>query len=87
MQVSLLGMVTANMLAVLVSWNDAIVNIRVVFDGTVLPPDYELLSELESEVISHLPTHRVFCRGESCLVFEKISSSADEVFVFRRAPN
>lgn len=85
MQVALLGMVTANMRSVLVSWTETNVNIRIVFEGAVSPADNELASEIESEVMSHLPSHAVICRTESDLPFGKVMPFTDEVFVFQRA--
>lgn len=85
MQVALLGMVTANMRSVLVSWTETSVNIRIVFEGSVTPADNELASEIESEVMSHLPSHEVICRTESCLPLGKVTSSTEDVFVFQRA--
>lgn len=85
MQVALLGMVTANMRSVLVSWTETSVNVRIVFEGAVSPADSELVSEIESEVMSHLPDHAVICKTESGLPFEKVILSSDEVFVFQRA--
>ena len=70
LQVALLGMVTANMRSVVVSWTDKDVRIRVVFDEKVAPEDAELASEIESEVISHLPHHTVFLRSRSLRAFE-----------------
>lgn len=85
MQVALLGMVTGNMRSALVAWNETEVRIRLVFEGSVLLEEQELASEIESEVISHLPDHFVQCRAESCLEPEKVIPIADEVFVFQRA--
>lgn len=86
LQVALLGMVTANMRSVAVSWTDKDVRIRVVFDERVSPEDAELASEIESEVISHLPHHTVRCQAEACLIpTEKVRISPDEVLVFQRA--
>jgi hypothetical protein len=84
-QVALLGMVTANMRSVLVSWTETSVNIRIVFEGAVSSADSEIASEIESEVMSHLPDHAVICKAEAGLPFEKTMLSADEVFVFQRA--
>ena len=85
MQVALLGMVTANMRSVLVSWTETSVNIRIVFEGSVSSAENELASEIESEVMSHLPSHEVICRTESRLSLEKVTPSTEEVFVFQRA--
>lgn len=85
MQVALLGMVTANMRSVLVSWTETSLNVHIVFDDSMSPADSELASEIESEVISHLPSHAVICRTESRLPLEKVIPSTDEVFVFQRA--
>ncbi|OUM02636.1 hypothetical protein A8M77_10245 [Variovorax sp. JS1663] len=85
LQVALLGMVTANMRSVVVSWTDKIVRIRVVFDDRVLAEDAELASEIESEVISHLPHHSVRCQAEACLTSQEMRISPGEVLVFRRA--
>lgn len=86
LQVALLGMVTSNMRSVLVSWTETEVHIRLVFEGAVSPDDIELASEIESEVISHLPSHAVLCKAETCLPSEKVVPLAGEVLVFQRAP-
>jgi hypothetical protein len=86
LQVALLGMVTPNMRAVLVSWTDSDVHVRVLFDSHVSPRDAELVSEIESEVLSHLPTHKVNCQGEACPPVMMVEAHAGEVLVFQRAP-
>lgn len=85
LQAALLGMVTANMRAVLVSWTDKDVRVRVVFDQGVSPEDVEIVSEIESEVISHLPNHAVLCQAEACLSPTRVQTNAGEVLVFQRA--
>jgi hypothetical protein len=85
MQIALLGMVTTNMQSVLVSWTKTSVNIRIVFEGSLSSADNELASEIESEVMSHLPGYAVICKAESGLLVEKIIPSAEEFFVFQRA--
>jgi len=85
LQVALLGMVTANMRSVLVSWTDRDVRVRIVFDRAVLSEDVEVVSEIESEVISHLPSHNVHCLAEACLRSTKVQPDAGEVLVFQRA--
>ena len=86
LQASLLGMVTANMRAVAVSWNDKDVRVRVVFDETVSAEDAEVASQIESEVISHLPDHNVRCQAEACATpHGKIRINPEEVMVFQRA--
>jgi hypothetical protein len=78
-------MVTTNMRAVLVSWTDKDVRVRVIFDRGVSPKDIELTSEIESEIISHLPNHTVICQAEACLNPTGIDADVGEVCVFRRA--
>jgi hypothetical protein len=85
MQVALLGMVTTKMRSVLVSWTETSVDIRIVFEGLVSLVDNELASEIETEVMSHLPRHTVTCRAESGLPIEKVMPYTDEVLVFHRA--
>lgn len=85
LQVALLGMVTAHMRSVLVSWTDKDVWVRVVFDQMVSPEDIELVSEIESEVMSHLPDHAVICHAEACLTPTTLEINAQEVLVFQRA--
>jgi hypothetical protein len=86
LQVSLLGMVTGNMRSVFVSWTETEIHIRAVFDEEVIPKDVEIANEIESEVISHLPAHEVFCRAEACLMSDKPVPFAGEILVFQRAP-
>jgi hypothetical protein len=85
LQAALLGMVTASMRSVLVSWTDKDVRVRIVFDRAISPDDLELVSEIETEVISHLPEHTVHCQAEACLTSAKVHVNADEVLVFQRA--
>jgi hypothetical protein len=86
LQVALLGMVTSNMRSVFVSWTETDVHIRLVFDGIVSINEIELASEIETEVISHLPKHGITCDAISCLPLEKVVPLVSEVLVFQRAP-
>jgi hypothetical protein len=86
MQVALLGMVTARLRSVLVAWTSAEILIRILSDGEVSPDDLELTSEIESEVISHMPDHVVTCSAESCSLNHRIVPAVGEVCVFLRAP-
>ena len=85
LQVALLGRVTANMQSVLVSWSDKDVRVRVVFDRAITSEDIELVSEIETEVISHLPEHAVSCQAEVGSTSAKTQLYANEVPVFQRA--
>lgn len=85
LQVALLGMVTVSMRSVLVSWTDKNVQIRIVFDKMISQDEEELASEIESEVISHLPEHAVRCQAEFCPLPAKVKINPDEVPVFERA--
>lgn len=85
LQSALLGMVTRNMQAVLVSWDDTNVHIRVMFDRMPNPADIELASEIETEVISHLSEFSVTCGAHVCPTAERIQPGPTEVFVFQRA--
>lgn len=86
LQVSLLGMVTRNLYAVLVSWSENEVNVRMLFDRCCSQDDVELASEVESEMMAGLPKHTVLCHAQACDPSVKISLQPGEVFVFRRAP-
>lgn len=85
LQVVLLGMVTASMRSVSVSWTDKDVHVRIVFDRAISPEDFELVSEIESEVISHLPEHMVHCQAEARPTAANVQVNAGEVLVFQRA--
>lgn len=85
LQSALLGMVTKNMRAVLVSWNETDITIRVIFDGAPSVDDNELASEIETEVISHIPELTVRCVAESDGQALQIQLNPGEVFVFQRA--
>jgi hypothetical protein len=85
LQVALLGMVTVSMRSVLVSWTDKNVQIRVVFDQMISQDEEELVSEIESEVISHLPEHTICCQAEFCPLPTKVKVNFNEVRVFERA--
>lgn len=81
MQVALLGMVKPSMRAVSVSWSESTVKFRVFFDQKV---DEEITSEIETEVMSHLPSQVV--RGIAELTGgQPRGREPGEVFVFRRA--
>lgn len=81
MQVALLGMVTPSMRAVSVSWSESAVRFRVFFDRQV---DAEITSEIETEVMSHLPSQVV--RGIAEITGGQARApEPGEVFVFRRA--
>lgn len=86
LQVALLGMVTSNLRSVLTSWTATDVYIRMIFDGMVSSDETELASEIETEVISHLPKLSVTCTAISSLSFENVTPLANEVLVFQRAP-
>lgn len=84
MQVALLGMVVPAMRAVLVSWSESNITIRVIFDSAISDTDEETVSEIETEMMSHFPDHVVTARSElsdSAL----IEPAEGEAFVFRRA--
>ncbi|MDP9877264.1 hypothetical protein J2W25_000874 [Variovorax boronicumulans] len=85
LQVALLGMVTANMRSVLVSWNKTEVHIRLVFNEVINDTDVEIASEIESEVISHLPGQIVRCEAETIPLDIKVMPREGEVLVFHRA--
>jgi hypothetical protein len=87
LQVALLGMVTANLRSVLVSWTETEIRIRLLFEGVVTPSDIELASEIESEVISQIPSHSVTSSAEPCSISDKVEPAVGEVLVFQRAPD
>jgi hypothetical protein len=84
MQMSLLGQVVPNMRAVMVSWSEADVRIRVIFDSAVSASDAESVSEIETEMISHFPDQRVNATAEVSKA-ASIDTAEGEVFVFLRA--
>lgn len=85
LQVALLSRVTSNMRSVLVSWSDWEVKVRVVFDEALSDDDIELTSEIESEVMSHLPDHSVVCVAEARSPLERVEPRPGEVVVFQRS--
>jgi hypothetical protein len=78
-------MVTRQMRAVLVSWSEEDICVRILFDRGPVPFDIEVASEIESEVMSHMPDHRVTCTAEACLDAGKVEVRAGETLVFHRA--
>lgn len=85
LQNSLLGFVTSNMRSVLVAWSDSEVRIRIFFEGAVNADDTELASEIETQVISHLPDHRIVCDAFAVAAGEKPERLEGEALVFQRA--
>jgi len=84
LQAALLGMVTKRMHAVLVSWDEVRVNLRVVFDNELVSEDVELVGEIETQIISHLPEHSISAVADVVSTGEKTNQKAGEVFVFLR---
>jgi hypothetical protein len=85
MQVALLGMVTAALRSVSVSWTMRSVRLRFVFADPVSESDRELVSEVETEMIASLPEQTVTCVLEHRPPPAPIRSEPGEAFVFRRA--
>jgi hypothetical protein len=84
MQVALLGTVVPAMRAVLVSWSESNITIRVIFDSAISDSDEETVSEIETEMMSHFPDHAVTARSELSDA-ALIEPAEGEAFVFRRA--
>jgi len=87
LQVALLGRVTANMRAVLVSWTEKEIWINFRFDQPASPQEIELVSEVETEVISHLPDHLPHCQIDAIACSNKLDINLGEVLVFHRFEN
>lgn len=85
MQSALLGMVSKHMSAVVVSWTEEKINIRIAFDRVPTANDIELASEIETEVISHFPQHTVQCCAETSNPPMRIELSPNEALVFQRS--
>jgi hypothetical protein len=89
LQRALIGMITQSMLAVYVSWTEAEVCIRVLFDRPISRDDIEWVSIIETEVIADIPTHAVKCIAEPCLYAKNglPKPRVNERTVFKRAMN
>ncbi len=85
LQVALLGMVTAKMQSVLVSWTEESIHIRLIFEGHISSAEIDIAGEIESEVVSHLPDFSVLCHPQSCPPSARVAPLAGEVLVFQRA--
>jgi hypothetical protein len=84
MQVALLGTVGPNMRAVLVSWSESDIRIRVIFDSPIAASDEAVVSEIETEMMSHFPDHGVSAKAEVSSSAH-INAAEGEAFVFLRA--
>jgi len=85
MQVALLGMVTPNIYAVLVQWNETEISIRVVFQGEISSDDLEAVSVIETEMIAQFPGFSVSSVCEQRVPGEPLKRRENEVAVLRMA--
>ncbi len=84
MQVSLLGVITGNIRAVLCSWSSKSIRIRAIFHEVITDEDRERMSEVETEVMSHFPECEV---SLTCIRVDApsvIGFAPNEIFVFKR---
>ncbi|QUS54593.1 hypothetical protein [Pseudovibrio brasiliensis] len=84
LQTALLGAIGSNLRAVTCSWDDERVGIRAIFDGAISSFEYDEMSVVETEVISHLPEHEVTLRCFRIDAPKQIVLKEAEVLVFRR---
>ena len=88
LQRALLGEITENMRAVIVSLGDKEIKFRVVFSGNPSSNDEERVSEIETEVIADFfEDVSVTGKAEASNPRERIQYKENEVTVFRRAEN
>lgn len=80
-QASLVGMITPIMHCVVVSWTEKTVNLRVVFSETPTDQDTEIVSEVETLMLSHLyPEFQVSIFIETLEHGSKVSDSETVIF-------
>lgn len=85
LQSALLCNVTNRILAVLVSWHEKNIYVRVIFDGQVSDEDFENVSVIETEIIADLPSNYfVKCVADSCSNSKSINIKEKEILVFKR---
>jgi hypothetical protein len=85
LQAALLGNVTGNMLAVLVSWRDENIFVRIVFDENISEEDLELVSVIETELIADLPSrYSVKCYAENYSCRDLMDTEKGEILVFKK---
>ncbi len=88
LQRALLGQITENMRAVMVSLGDKEIKFRVVFSGTPSSNDEERVSEIETEVIADFfEDISVTGTAEASNPGERLQYKENEVTVFHRAEN
>ncbi|SDR45754.1 hypothetical protein [Pseudovibrio sp. Tun.PSC04-5.I4] len=84
LQTALLGQISERLRAVICSWNSNLLSITAIFDGTLSESDAEGMSEVETEMISHLPDLQVTLQIKHLDVPSLIVLKRGEVFVFLR---
>lgn len=86
-QTALLGMVSDRIRAVLCGWSETRVLVQVVYDGQIDDDEREMMSEVQSEILSHFPEHEVDVECLRIDVPQPIPTSEAGVFVFKRREN
>lgn len=61
-QTALLGMVTKNIRAISCDWNESEIFINFIYDKEPSAEDKLICSEIEAEVISHFPEHKILVK-------------------------
>ena len=59
MQTALLGMITKNIRAISCDWNENEIFINFIYNKEPSGEDKSICSEIEAEVISHFPEHKI----------------------------
>jgi len=83
LQSALIGEVTAGMQAVLVSWTEENISLRILFSSPPSLDEVETASRIETEMISHLPEFSIQIRIEEAC--GKPTPTVGETFAFLRS--
>ncbi|KZK81210.1 hypothetical protein PsAD13_04158 [Pseudovibrio sp. Ad13] len=84
LQTALLGAIGSSLRAVACSWDNKRVSIRAIFDGAISSFEYDEMSVVETEVLSHFPECEVTLRCFRIDAPNQIVLEEAEVLVFHR---
>lgn len=83
-QTALLGMVTPNLRGVCVEWNAHQIKGKCFYEGEILDFEHEIVSDIEGEVISHFPNHKIELKAEGFTNSISLDQLSSGVWVYRR---
>jgi hypothetical protein len=83
-QVALLGMVTANLRAVTVSWTATRIEGHLHFDGAIGEAEEEIASDVEAEIMASFPNHEISVTAQRCDPPQAPNLEGGEAWVYGR---